>query len=66
MATKRTQDNAANLEKQDDAANSPQKQDDAATPPHKQDDGTYASRNHRISKEDLYVLLALFMEDFPL
>ena len=66
MATKRTQDNAANLEKQDDAANPPQKQDDAATPPHKQDDGTYASRNYRISKEDLYVLLALFMEDFPL
>lgn len=34
----------------------------------KQDDGTseHASRSHRISKEDLYVLLALFMEDFPL
>ena len=56
MATKQTQDNAAN----------PEKEDDAATPPQKQDDGTYASRSHRISKEDLYVLLALFMEDFPL
>ena len=66
MATKRTQDNAANPEKQDGVANPPQKQDDAATPPQKQDDSTYASRNHRISKEDLYVLLALFMEDFPL
>ena len=34
----------------------------------KQDDGPseHASRSHRISKEDLYVLLALFMEDFPL
>ena len=30
----------------------------------KQDD--YAVRSHRLSKEDLYVLLALFMEDFPL
>ena len=66
MATKRTQDNAAYPEKQDGAANPPQKQDDAATPPQKQDDSTYASRNNRISKEDLYVLLALFMEDFPL
>lgn len=42
------------------------KQDNAATPPQKQGDGTYASRSHRLSKEDLYVLLALFMEDFPL
>jgi len=41
-------------------------QDDAANPPQKQGDSTYASRSHRISKEDLYVLLALFMEDFPL
>ena len=34
----------------------------------KQDDGPseHASRSNRISKEDLYVLLALFMEDFPL
>ena len=34
----------------------------------KQDDGPseHASRSRRISKEDLYVLLALFMEDFPL
>ena len=30
----------------------------------RQDD--YAVRSHRLSKEDLYVLLALFMEDFPL
>lgn len=42
------------------------KQDNAANPPQKQSDGTYASRSHRISKEDLYILLALFMEDFPL
>ena len=42
------------------------KQDNAATPPQKQGDGTYASRSHRLSKEDLYILLALFMEDFPL
>lgn len=42
------------------------KQDNAANPPQKQSDGTYASRGHRISKEDLYILLALFMEDFPL
>ena len=42
------------------------KQDNAATPPQKQGNGTYASRSHRLSKEDLYVLLALFMEDFPL
>ena len=40
--------------------------DNAANPPQKQSDGTYASRSHRISKEDLYILLALFMEDFPL
>lgn len=30
----------------------------------KQDD--YAVRSHRLSKEDLYVLLVLFMENFPL
>ena len=42
------------------------KQDNAANPPQKQSHGTYASRRHRISKEDLYILLALFMEDFPL
>ena len=41
-------------------------QDNAANPPQKQSDGTYASRSHRISKEDLYILVALFMEDFPL
>ena len=41
------------------------KQDNAANPPQKQSDVTYASRSHRISKEDLYILLALFMEDFP-
>ena len=28
--------------------------------------GDYAVHNNRLSKEDLYVLLALFMEDFPL
>ena len=43
-----------------------EKQDNGANPPQKQSDGTYASRSHRISKEDLYILLALFMEDFPL
>ena len=42
------------------------KQDNGANPPQKQSDGRYASRSHRISKEDLYILLALFMEDFPL
>ena len=43
-----------------------QKQDGGTS--QKQDDGPseHASRSHRISKEDLYVLLALFMEDFPL
>ena len=42
------------------------KQDNVANPPQKQSEDTYASRSHRISKEDLYILLALFMEDFPL